>query len=413
MKVFGHTFLRKNVFLFLGVLMVITGGVFFLYPIGHSAINTCKTFQNGQVECEVKEIIKTSVAECLQGKWLERKKQGCIKKLAYEFVSAYTIKDIQEALGSIEDSEFKHLCHEFMHYMGQDLYKYSENLMVAFSEAGSLCDSGMYHGIAEEYITGQVLDGRVGSILPNLAKTGCEVFKSSLDIANGYRALCYHGIGHGVMFAADYDLPIALLYCDYTPDNFAAESCYTGVFMENISTAAFSGWSDHQSEFVVSLEDITYPCRVLNPQYHSLCYKFQGVALQNRLKLTWEDAFLVCKEFPAQYQTVCIQGLGSNIPGAHMSIVEGEEICRNAALPIGKDAYGICIQGAIMQLGNFHTGRSAQLVEFCSLVLVLHQSLCWSVARNTLMDWKVYESQQRLCATFPEGLPRDICMFSK
>jgi hypothetical protein len=215
------------------------------------------------------------------------------------------------------------------------------------------------------------------------------------------------------MFAADYDLPTALLYCEYTPYNFAAEACYNGVFMENISTAAFSGWSDHQSEFVVSLEDITYPCRVLNPQYHSLCYKFQGVALQNRFKLTWEDAFLTCKEFPAQYQTVCIQGLGSNIPGAHMSIAKGEEICRNAALPLGKDAYETCIQGAIMQLGQFHTGRSAPLVEFCLLVPKLYERSCWSVARNTLMNWEVYENQQGLCETFPEGLSRDICMSSK
>src|SRR5690606_20446047 len=45
---------------------------------------------------------------------------------------------------------------------------------------------------------------------------------------------CAHGMGHGLLMLAGYHLPTALEWCDLVSDPWERESCYGGVFMENI-----------------------------------------------------------------------------------------------------------------------------------------------------------------------------------
>ena len=90
---------------------------------------------------------------CINGTKPEQEKGRCLKDLA-EYAGGNTrMSEIDAAIGSLTKSEDLAWCHEFMHYAGWGLYKKTKNMSDAFAAASSRCDSGMFHGVVEEYIS--------------------------------------------------------------------------------------------------------------------------------------------------------------------------------------------------------------------------------------------------------------------
>ena len=92
----------------------------------------------------------------------------------------------------------------------------------AFKVLNSECMSGYTHGVTEAFFR----EHGTENITDNL-----QVICNN-ETNNFVAHQCYHGIGHGLMAFYDYDMPQALKGCEDLPTH--RESCYSGVFMENV-----------------------------------------------------------------------------------------------------------------------------------------------------------------------------------
>jgi hypothetical protein len=389
----------KNYFFIVLVVVILIEGFTIMSPY----FKQDTTFREG--------VIREQVLNCInRGGWLSREKQSCFQQLSQSLIKRYEIKSIEKELAAIYEPEFLTLCHEFVHYLGADLYKAKNNLAEAFINGSSLCDSGMFHGIMEGYIQVETT-GQTNPLqrLPEIASHACDGLNNHPAVSPGMYSLCFHGLGHGLMAVLDYELPTALSYCDKAAQNFIG-SCYTGVFMENNTTAAFPEWSNHLSKYTGSLKDPTYPCRILDKKYLENCYRHQAVALLADIRFDYKEGFKLCTLFPPQYQDICVIGMSNNIPGPHIDTVGVEQTCR-LALDIDERTYTLCLKGALQQLVQFHTGNPLPAVEFCSSAVEDKQPDCWQEAAIQVSSWVPDNGRnQNICKDFPEGIPRSQCL---
>jgi hypothetical protein len=82
---------------------------------------------------------------------------------------------------------------------------------------------------------------------------------------------CVHGLGHGLMYVEGHNLFKALELCDKLTDDWDSESCYGGVYMENV----IANGKDHISKYLKE-DDLLYPCNVVDEKYKQQCYLMQS-----------------------------------------------------------------------------------------------------------------------------------------
>jgi hypothetical protein len=71
----------------------------------------------------------------------------------------------------------------------------------------------------------------MGEITEKAAAKMCDNLWRNPSLPSKTVQSCYHGLGHGIMARADYDLPRALKMCDKLIFLSAQQSCWQGVFM--------------------------------------------------------------------------------------------------------------------------------------------------------------------------------------
>ncbi len=87
-----------------------------------------------------------------------------------------------------------------------------------------------------------------------------------------FRHQCVHGAGHGLMAWTSYELMDALPMCDELEAKSDRDSCYSGLFMENV-VGGLSGTMGHYTEYLS--DDPHFPCNILDTQYVTPCYFYQ------------------------------------------------------------------------------------------------------------------------------------------
>ena len=155
-------------------------------------------------------------------KCFERHYQTVVNSQSVE--AAFTdIKDAYERSPYVKGN-----CHQLVHVIGRAAGLLFGDVAQAYERGNEFCWSGYYHGVMEAI----------------LAKIGYQNVKTQLNtICAGVGATerysfahynCAHGLGHGVMLVSQHELFDALTTCDSLGDGWERESCYGGVFMENI-----------------------------------------------------------------------------------------------------------------------------------------------------------------------------------
>src|SRR5690606_11430527 len=119
-------------------------------------------------------------------------------------------------------------CHQLVHEIGRAAGQRYGDVAEAYAVGDDLCASGYFHGVLEA-VTEQIgLETLITEI-----DTVCGPLKErdpySLDHYN-----CVHGLGHGLMGVTYSQLYESLAACDAYSEAWERESCYGGVFMENI-----------------------------------------------------------------------------------------------------------------------------------------------------------------------------------
>lgn len=258
-----------------------------------------------------------------------------------------TERGTEQALTALEqlaqqDAEVLRDGHVYAHHLGRASFSHYGEAATAFSHCRDTFWSGCYHGVLEGY-----LSSRTQVAAQDIATLCRDSIDASQSTFIKYQ--CVHGLGHGLTMYFDHDIFKALSFCDALPTDWDRESCYGGVFMENI--IAFQNPSQHghhgqqgTHKNFLNPQDPFYPCNAVEGKYQRACYMMQTSAILTFFDQNFDKAFQVCDKAPTAFIPTCYQSLGRDISGA--TLRDGEHTMRLCRL--GAPQYRqYCVVGAV------------------------------------------------------------------
>jgi plastocyanin len=264
----------------------------------------------------------------------------------YSYVRKYgpgeTIKYLYELQAQFGD------CHQAAHSAGRFAFEIFDEK--AFQTCSAECHSGCYHGATESYF-------RVHGTA-NLAEDLAVICGSEQNPFLSHQ--CYHGVGHGLMAFADYELFEALANCDLLPQG--QESCYTGVYMENV-VGGLAPTVGHFTDYLS--DDPHFPCNVVDEKYKPSCYFYQTSRMVQLFNYDFGLVAEACGEIDLSLQQNCFESMGRDVGGVHFTDNPGAILDCGSA-PAG-DPRIWCLNGAVQNTFWDPTGQD-QALDFCALL---------------------------------------------
>ena len=357
---------RFNWFLFLGISIP-------LVLLFVSIVYIFSTQENVTVEDTVKNITSIpytpeSTTKETQMFWKERIRAVGEHQAYGELKRAYQGK-------SADDQHFA------AHLFGGELYQ------TKGIDGLSICDATFSYGCYHEFLGRAIaVDGL--SVVPALN----ESCRQNLD---SHALSCQHGIGHGLLTYAGYeleDLKEALSYCKDLPYNNSIGGCYGGVFMEyNMRTMLSVDGIPPREYGGATLEDaqVYEPCTQL-PSYASpACYYWQPqwwnsvlrVSTKNTTVERYEKMGDLCDGLEGSaFRRLCFEGLGNitvlltsdpqtaaDFCNAAASDTASETYCRAdaansfAAVPELSDSAHLVCEGLVGENNSYCLGYSKNI----------------------------------------------------
>lgn len=264
---------------------------------------------------------------------------------------------VKAAFNDLKDeydkNEFvKAQCHQITHVIGRAAFNRYDDLSTTYGQGDSFCWSGYYHGTME------AIAAKIGpDKVLNQANTICADLRKSQEHSFDHYN-CVHGLGHGFMGVLNNELYKSLETCDALNDKWEQNSCYSGVFMENVMSQYNQG---RHSDYLKSDQPL-YPCTDVKDKYKNECYKMQtSYALQTQ-NGDFSKVFDLCKGLEDDYRATCYQSVGRDASGQSTS---GVEKTRDTCM-LGEDyeARSNCAIGAVEDfISYYHDNKQAK--ELC------------------------------------------------
>lgn len=273
--------------------------------------------------------------------------------------------------------------HELAHGMGLAAYRGPETLAATFAECPAAQGGGCYHGVVQGYFLSLAGEGR----LPGTAELDALCQPHQGDTFLYFQ--CAHGTGHGLMAVHGNHVPLSLRACDLASSPFVRESCYGGVFMENIVLVthphnttgghaatqqpgghdAHAGHDGGHGEWkALDRDDPLYPCNVVDARYQPSCYTMQTGAILFFNRGDIAAAGRACEGAPQAMVPVCFGSLGRDaIAFAEMDHVRTLALCGRAADMAGGRGGLWCMVGAVQNLVNLAADPD-EGIRFCRVV---------------------------------------------
>ncbi len=250
------------------------------------------------------------------------------------------------------DPVAKAFCHPLAHAIGHAAVDKYPKISEAYKHGDAFCWSGYYHGVMEE------ISERIG--IENLPKKLNEICADipgkevqSFDYYN-----CVHGLGHGLMAVTQDQLFDSLAYCDNLTGHYEKESCYGGVYMENVIVDNLN----HHTDFLKPDKPL-YPCTAVKKQYKDACYLMQTSYVLKLIHYDFAKGFEICANTPDQdFVDTCYRSLGRDASGTTSSnLVRTRANCFYGK---GYRQRSQCIIGAVKDfISYFHSDTQAK--ELC------------------------------------------------
>ena len=244
------------------------------------------------------------------------------------------------------------------HLMAHELGRKALEAYGTIEETLATCSykvfQGCLHGSLQAYFESAGVDF---AKLPGLCPTD-----------NAFRAYaCWHGVGHGLMLAYDFDLEASLRACDALPRDVDRSNCHGGAFMENVVSYFHSlgpNANDHGHDlanvsFYVDRDRPHYPCDVSPRKSQPACWRLQTSLILYHNGYDYEDAANQCGLAPKEHVATCFNSLGRDT-AARMpnDIPRASSIC---ALAPTEDARAMCVSGFIATIILDHADPNAAL----------------------------------------------------
>ena len=173
---------------------------------------------------------------------------------------------------------------------------------------------------------------------------------------------CVHGIGHGLMAWTNYELLDALSLCDHLEDLVDQQSCYSGVFMENV-VGGLSGSMGHFTEYLS--EDPHFPCNILEEKYVLPCYFFQTSQMVMLFGGDFEKVAKACAEAAQIAHRLCFQSMGRDVGG--VSRGTPEQAIQLCSYVEDEQNHLDCLDGAV-QDSFWDADGAANALAFCGML---------------------------------------------
>jgi hypothetical protein len=172
---------------------------------------------------------------------------------------------------------------------------------------------------------------------------------------------CVHGLGHGLMAIQGNEIFASLESCDRIKDKWERESCYGGVFMENIMSEINP---DHSTEYLKE-DDLLYPCNAVKDKYAYQCYQMQTSHALRVVGYDFAKVFQLCTTVESPNDTTCFKSLGRDASGSTISDAQRtKDICLMGPT---EEAQRYCVIGAALDFVSYHH-NDQQALAFCELL---------------------------------------------
>ncbi len=320
------------------------------------------------------------------------KKQQCYHTGLEKLLRTQGTEHALAILGELtqQDPDVLRDAHPYTHHLGRASFAYYQDVAEAFARCRETFWSGCYHG---------VLEGYVRSLREIKPETIAAVCTRDIDAwqSTFLQYQCLHGLGHGLTLYFDYQLPKALGGCDALASPWERESCYSGVFMENV--VAFlqphhTHKDGHQSHAdrprsLLRPEDPLYPCTALDEPYQRACYRMQSSAILAFSQHDFTRAFEVCAGAPTAFVTVCSESLGRDVSGftqrdAEKTILLCQQGSPEQATP--------CLVGAVKDFILTQANPQPGLA-FCRRLDAASKAACYAATGEVLLS--LYPGRQK------------------
>jgi len=331
------------------------------------------TVVSGELQKETVEVkssaegkIKTISAECLKTSADFSCYEKYYENLAQEKGIVAAFADLKERYNG--SAYVRSQCHPLTHVIGHVAVELYPEVSLAYTHGDSFCWSGYYHGVMEGII-GKVGKFAVVEKLDSICSGIPGKTTYSFDYYN-----CVHGLGHGLMALTFNELFDSLKICDNLQGLWEKQSCYGGVFMENVIV-------DNKNHFTKYLkpEEPLYPCNAVEDKYKSSCYMMQTSYM---LKVTGSDfkkVFELCSSAENGYQNLCYQSLGRDASGRSLSNAEVTKV--TCELGSGYEQQSNCIIGAVKDFISYYHS-DAQAKHFCEILSPAQNQICLDTASS-------------------------------
>jgi len=292
------------------------------------------TQQSAVSTVDKQKLLNGPVKECLEQRGMKANK--CYEK----FVAQRTEEAGPEAaFADLEvlydvSADVRSYCHPLSHEIGHAAVHEYPDVNEAYKHGSDFCWSGYYHGVMEEIMSNIGMENLAGELNNICSKMpGKEAY--SFNYYN-----CVHGMGHGLLDVMGDKLIKALNMCENLTGWWEQQSCYSGVFMQNVIN---DGLEYHVAD--LKPEDAVYPCNVVDEKYKDQCYLMQTSYMLKINKYDFKKTFDICENVDEGFSVTCYRSLGRDASGSTVSdLQKTHDICM-----LGKnyEQQSECMVGAV------------------------------------------------------------------
>ena len=357
---------NKLLFVGIGVLGIAAIGVavFLLVPKGEIVPVRVSPENVDLLPARSQEQVADEIAqtECADSNCFEKHYQDMVQNQTIEAAFA----DLKVRYD--ENATVRSLCHPLVHVIGRAAAQKYSDVAEAYRQGDHFCWSGYYHGVMEG-----ILRDVAPADLPQVINGICDSIPGKSSYSFDYYN-CVHGLGHGVMYVTQDELFEALELCDSVDGQWEKESCYGGVFMENVIT----DFENHFTKYLKPQEPL-YPCTAVPEKNKHACYLMQTSYVLKMNGYNFADAFEKCSTVEENHKDTCYQSIGRDASGSTVS-----DVSRTHALcMLGQDSrqQTNCVIGAVKDfISYFHSDTQAK--QLCSTFPLDIQNVCVDTAAN-------------------------------
>lgn len=207
------------------------------------------------------------------------------------------------------------VCHAIAHDLGHAALAAAKGKAAkALDDRDDVCGGGFTHGVIEVALGDSTDPAR-------------DLLRVCAPRQDGS---CFHGVGHGLMFASGMNVKESLRLCDLAPDDVLSHRCAEGVFMQLFSGDVAGGHMSGRK--VVLPAEARSTCESTRSTYQANCWFYSPNTWLAANPEDFSGALVWCADATSALgRSSCARGTGSRTVKYHPDdLTVGEKACKES-----------------------------------------------------------------------------------